>query len=1125
MVRDVMIEDEAVKVRIKTICEEIRGFLNGSGELRGRVFRNVLQQINDSQMREVMEKEGFLETEEGKTLLKYFEYMYSNFSDELIKQFLNFPLKYKIFKILNFSAEFVKRDFENNLEIKDKQLFLKNCKYFLKYFENLANEYIENYFLYSDNFLLKLGIIIIIRNINLKNEEEIKKLDTIFVNYIMYKIDKYNINIIFEKHLDNNGFKKYVKNIKSLNIGRIRKYMEKIFFDVIKENESVSKVLFQGTKLLIMVSEVEFSSTNNNYYYKNKIFEKLKKNFEKYSFSQKQKLYLLVNYGMSIIFENFRDSQKMYELLAETIRENSENAVEFIRDNLNEDRISYSFLLHFLIKENLIDERVKDELLEKSEDMMIQKLKEIFDTRVWKWDKIELKNLEFLRKDKNEWENIRVTCLGVKSGNILVSKDKIVFSLLKYSKVYKNIFQFFINCVEGVELFNNIFDRFSIVYEIKDLREILDEMWNYELSINFINKKYFEYIEKSNCNNYNNKIWIEFLHEHEEELYRSFHRDMISEKNTENYVEILYIKNNTFNYNQLPCLLTKSNRNTAYKIEKILKDKQETREEIEKLLKTGIEEIALETAGNLVRYWNNVQARKKLENLSNPRGILEYVESLYLPKHEENAVFSKEIDYHSVRMNDSNEKIPANLLKLYISEYILLNEIKSVEVCNKIEKIVHKGDLRRFVEKIFEKWKDLRFNPKYKNLFIPLILTADMKQLDGVSIIIDILVSEYNKVAVAAYGIRALSLRKEIKETGILIKSFIANYKDKRIKSAANEALDMIAENKGISRDELNDILVPDFGFQNNRVRILDYGTRKIKVEIDAFSNPSGIVIYDENGKKLNMLPKANKKIGDIESIVEKYRREIKYIKKQLKEIYISQEINLIKALFSQRKWKVKKWMEIFIHNPVMQKFAIQLVWEEIDQDSNLVNTFRYSGNRSFLVSDETEHELDSKNNIKLVYFPEISQSETEKWKENFRKNKIIQPISQLNMPIYKITEEKQKNKEIVDYNVKEFSVNIFRKKSPNLGFEINYENNGTGYGSHYLDKETGISILIITSPFFSGEYSKKLKIEKILFLKSDIEICYEKSLESQEIIPLDIKEVPKRLLSLACLMAETLTN
>ena len=71
--------------------------------------------------------------------------MYNNFPNELSYQFSNFPLKYKIFKLLNFSAEFVKKDFENNLEMKNKTVFVESCKYFLNYFENLADEYVENY--------------------------------------------------------------------------------------------------------------------------------------------------------------------------------------------------------------------------------------------------------------------------------------------------------------------------------------------------------------------------------------------------------------------------------------------------------------------------------------------------------------------------------------------------------------------------------------------------------------------------------------------------------------------------------------------------------------------------------------------------------------------------------------------------------------------------------------------------------------------------------------------------------------------------------------------------------------------------------------------------------------------
>ena len=131
--------------------------------------------------------------------------------------------------------------------------------------------------------------------------------------------------------------------------------------------------------------------------------------------------------------------------------------------------------------------------------------------------------------------------------------------------------------------------------------------------------------------------------------------------------------------------------------------------------------------------------------------------------------------------------------------------------------------------------------------------------------IIDTLVSEYNKVAVAAYGIRVLALRNETKEIGILVKGFLNNYKDKRIKMASDQTLDIIARNGGITRDELNDILIPDFEFGQDRTRVFDYGERKIKAKIDIMNTPANIIAYDEEGKILKGLPKASKKFNDVE--------------------------------------------------------------------------------------------------------------------------------------------------------------------------------------------------------------------------------------------------------------------
>ena len=838
MIKDEVIENLVSEVEEDSHRSKIKEFLNGEIDNFLDINKKSLKFFNNFKMENYMEEDVFFESETGEILLKYFRYMYNNFPNELSYQFSNFPLKYKIFKLLNFSEEFVKKDFENNLEMKNKTVFVESCKYFLNYFENLADEYVENYKKYCDNFLLKIGILIIIRNSDNKNSKEIKKLENIFVNYIKNKIDKYNINEIFEKYLDNGNFTRYFINAEALNLEKSRKYVEKIFFLVLKKNISISKVISEGIELFIMFSEIEFSSTNNNYYYRNKIFDNLKKIFKKYSFSHGQKLYLLVNYGTNVIFYNFDYSKKMYDLFLDTIKENVINSKAFFKDNLKGNKIIYLFLLHFFIKYDLIDEKEKSKFLVRAENILISNLKKLFKTKVWKWKSKEFKNLEFLKKDKIDWKNIKVQCLRNKAGKALVQKDKIVFSLLKYSEMYKKAFQFFVNGVEKIDLFTDIFERYSVIYDMNDLKLILDEMWDYNLSINFINQKYFEYTAKIGCENENNKIWIEFLHRHEKELYKSFGNDT-ELKNVEKYVEILYSKDNNFDYFQLPKLLLKADKNTGQKIEKILRKKPEIRKEVEKLLENTFAP-AVQIARNLIRYWNNVEAQRELKNLTNPKEIFECSENICLNKHEENAIFSSLVDYGMIRIRKSEEKVPEKLMKFYISEYILEKDIKTIEVCNKIEQIVDKSDLRKFIAKIFQKWKEHRFNPKYKNIFIPLILTSNIKIInDNMISIIDTLVSEYNKVAVAAYGIRVLALRNETKEIGILVKGFLNNYKDKRIKMASDQTLDIIAENGGITRDELNDILIPDFEFGQDRTRIFDYGERKIRAKIDIMNTPA----------------------------------------------------------------------------------------------------------------------------------------------------------------------------------------------------------------------------------------------------------------------------------------------
>ena len=106
-----------------------------------------------------------------------------------------------------------------------------------------------------------------------------------------------------------------------------------------------------------------------------------------------------------------------------------------------------------------------------------------------------------------------------------------------------------------------------------------------------------------------------------------------------------------------------------------------------------------------------------------------------------------------------------------------------------------------------------------------------------------------------------------------------------------------------------------------------------------------------------------------------------------------------------------------------MQKYAILLIWKEIDSENKIINTFRYTENGTFETINGKEYKLSEGTYVNLLYFPEIPDDEQEYWKKYFKKNKYSQPIKQVDMPVCKLTEKNQENIEIIDYNGKEFSI------------------------------------------------------------------------------------------------------
>ncbi|MDE6517129.1 MAG: DUF4132 domain-containing protein, partial [Acetatifactor sp.] len=260
--------------------------------------------------------------------------------------------------------------------------------------------------------------------------------------------------------------------------------------------------------------------------------------------------------------------------------------------------------------------------------------------------------------------------------------------------------------------------------------------------------------------------------------------------------------------------------------------------------------------------------------------------------------------------------------------------------------------------------------------------------------------------AIAADAVQALALNPQ-PEALLIVDGIARKFKFRQVKTAAGQALEFAASQLGLTREQLEDRIVPSLGFDEHMERRFDYGNRSFTVTITPALE---VEVYDENGKKLKNMPAPGAR-DDTEKAAAAYA-EFKEMKKQMKTTVSSQKQRLEMALSAERLWTASAWQELFVQNPIMHQFAIGLIWG-IYEDHKLVQSFRYMEDGSFNTEDEDEYTLPEQGQIGLVHPIELTKESLETWKQQLEDYEITQPIEQLNRAIYYLTQEEQEGKSL----------------------------------------------------------------------------------------------------------------
>jgi len=339
---------------------------------------------------------------------------------------------------------------------------------------------------------------------------------------------------------------------------------------------------------------------------------------------------------------------------------------------------------------------------------------------------------------------------------------------------------------------------------------------------------------------------------------------------------------------------------------------------------------------------------------------------------------------------------------------------------------LNEDELHRYAAEIFSKWHSAGAEAKTKwAMYFSVIHGGDSMVEIALKCIKEW--AENMRGAIAAETVKAIALNGSPFAL-MSVDNLAHKFKQKQVKKAASDAMETAADALGITADELGDRIVPDFGFDENMERIFDYGERKFKV---CLSPSSELEVYDDNGKKLKTMPAPAKK--DDEVIAKKSNSEFKALKKQIKNVLSIQSSRLETALISGRKWNKTAWKNLFVKNPVMHVFATGLIWTAYYDDE--VMTFRYMEDGTFNTVDEDEFELPENCHISLVHSIELDKETLLAWKEQLSDYEIIQPIKQLERPVYFIRDEEKGTFDLNRFNGQKINALTLMGRAVKLGW------------------------------------------------------------------------------------------
>jgi hypothetical protein len=226
--------------------------------------------------------------------------------------------------------------------------------------------------------------------------------------------------------------------------------------------------------------------------------------------------------------------------------------------------------------------------------------------------------------------------------------------------------------------------------------------------------------------------------------------------------------------------------------------------------------------------------------------------------------------------------------------------------------------------------------------------------------------------------------------------------KYKGLRRKAQERIDVLAEDLGLSPEQLGDRLIPDFGLDERGEMLLDYGPRGFTAGFDERLRP---YIVDDTGQRRAGLPKPG--VRDDQELAPAAHQRFAALKKDVRTVADERLRRFERAMVAQHRWGVQEFRTLIVGHPLVRHIARRLVW--IAEEGR---TFRVAEDRSFADLQDDELTLAETARVGVAHPLHLS-GDLDAWAEVFDAYEINQPFPQLSRPTYALTEDERAGTEL----------------------------------------------------------------------------------------------------------------